>query len=66
MQAMKITFKMLEDGWKSPPGYQFMSCHMIFNVKLDGFKRKARFVAGGHMTDAPAVLTYSSVVSGSQ
>ena len=25
--------------------------------------RKARFVAGGHMTEAPTSLTYSSVVS---
>jgi hypothetical protein len=25
--------------------------------------RKARMVAGGHMTDNPAVLTYASVVS---
>jgi hypothetical protein len=35
---------------------------MIFNVKMD-FAHKARFVAGGHMTDPPASLTYSSVVS---
>jgi hypothetical protein len=35
---------------------------MMFYVKLD-FNRKARFVAGGHMTEAPAPLTYSSVVS---
>ena len=27
------------------------------------FTRKARFVAGGHMTEAPNSLTYSSVVS---
>jgi hypothetical protein len=27
------------------------------------FTRKARFVAGGHKTDPPATLTYSSVVS---
>ena len=63
MEAVKIAFKTLDDGQKAPPGYQFMTCHMIFDVKLDGFKRKARLVAGGHMTDAPAVLTYSSVVS---
>jgi len=42
---------------KPPCGYQFMSCHMIFH----GFKRKAR-LAGGHMIDASAVLTYSNVV----
>ena len=27
------------------------------------FTRKARFVAGGHMTDPPVIMTYSSVVS---
>jgi len=63
IQAMKIAFKMIEDGQKPPPGYQCMSCHIRLDVKLDGFKRKARLVAGGHMTEAPAVLTYSSVVS---
>jgi hypothetical protein len=35
---------------------------MIFDVKMD-FTRKARFVAGGHMTDPPTSMTYSSVVS---
>jgi hypothetical protein len=27
------------------------------------FSRKARFVAGGHTTEAPTSMTYSSVVS---
>ena len=43
-------------------GYQEIKCHIIFDVKMD-FTRKARFVAGGHMTEAPNSLTYSSVVS---
>ena len=30
---------------------------------MENFRRKARFVAGGHMTQAPATLTYASVVS---
>ena len=47
---------------KEPIGYQHIVCHMIFNVKID-FTQKARFVAGGHMTEAPALLTYSSLVS---
>jgi len=34
---------------------------MIFDIKCD-FTRKARFVAGGHWTDAPDSITYSSVV----
>jgi hypothetical protein len=32
-------------------------------VKMEDFCRKARFVAGGHTTDAPHVMTYASVVS---
>ena len=47
-----------------PKEYQFMRCHMIFDVKFgENFRCKARLVAGGHMTDTPNTLTYSSVVS---
>mmetsp|Transcript_6957 Transcript_6957/g.15347 ORF Transcript_6957/g.15347 Transcript_6957/m.15347 type:complete len:588 (-) Transcript_6957:1134-2897(-) len=42
--------------------FQEIKCHIVFDVKMD-FSRKARFVAGGHMTDTPSSLTYSSVVS---
>jgi hypothetical protein len=43
-------------------GFQEIGCHIIFDIKMD-FTRKARFVAGGHTTDTPAAMTYSSVVS---
>ncbi len=48
-----------------PPGYQQIRCHLIFDVKMgENFRRKARFVAGGHTTEVPDTLfTYSSVVS---
>ena len=36
---------------------------MIFDVKMEDFQRKARLVAGGHMTEAPPTTTYASVVS---
>ena len=42
-------------------GFQEITCHMIFDVKMD-LTRKARFVAGGHLTEPPASITYSSVV----
>lgn len=29
----------------------------------ENFRRKARFVAGGHITDVPSTLTYASIVS---
>ena len=43
-------------------GYKEITCHLIFDVKMD-FTRKARFVANGAKTEAPASITYSSVVS---
>jgi hypothetical protein len=36
---------------------------MIFDVKMEDFCRNAPFVAGGHTTDAPHLMTYASVVS---
>ena len=62
MKNVRVAFKFLEDGERIPVGYKWIRCHMVFDVKMD-FTRKARFVAGGHMTDPPSTLTYSSVVS---
>jgi hypothetical protein len=54
-------FKDVQDG-KPPPGYKRITCHMIFDAKFDG-RRKARFVAGGHLTDDPGEDSYSRVVA---
>ena len=61
---MRPAFEVFE-GTKDqlPVGYQFMKCHMIFDIKFgENFCHKAQLVAGGHMTETPATLTYSSVV----
>ena len=63
MKNVQVAFKPLEDGEKIPVGYQEIKCHMVFDVKMEDFRRKARFVAGGHMTEVPMAATYSSVVS---
>ena len=36
---------------------------MIFNVKMEDFRRKARLVVGGHTTKVIACVTYVSVIS---
>ena len=64
MEAVRIAFKLLNDGDEILPGYQYMECHMVFDVKIEGFRRKARLVSGGHMTKTPAVMTYATMVSG--
>jgi hypothetical protein len=62
MSQVKIAFTVLDEGAPEPVGSKRIPCHIIFDVKMD-FTRKARFVAGGHVTDPPSSLTYSSVVS---
>jgi hypothetical protein len=36
---------------------------MIFDVKMEDFRRKVTFVAGRYATDTPHKMTYASVVS---
>jgi hypothetical protein len=63
MKEVRKAFEILPDGQNAPIGYQKIPCHLGFYVKMEDFKRKARLVAGGHKTDAPATITYASVVS---
>ena len=43
--------------------YKQISGHLIFDVKLsENFRRKARFVADGHLVETPASVTYSITV----
>jgi hypothetical protein len=45
-------------------GYQNISGHLVFNVKLgENFRRKARYCADGHKMKTPSSVTYSTVVS---
>lgn len=62
MKHVRPAFRVLDNGETVPVGSQWIPCHMVFDVKVD-FTRKARFVAGGHKTEAPKSITYSSVVS---
>jgi hypothetical protein len=63
MKDIHVAFKTLLDGQSVPIGFQKIPCHMIFDVKMEDFHRKARLVAGGHRTEASATITYVSVVS---
>jgi hypothetical protein len=63
MKNVRIAFKILNDDDAIPPTYQEIRYRMIFDVKMEDFQGKARFVAGGHTTDTPHAMTYASVVS---
>lgn len=62
MRNNMVAFKFLEEGESIPVGSKWIPFHMIFDIKLD-LTRKAHFVAGGHWTDPPTQVTYSSVVT---
>jgi hypothetical protein len=63
MKNVRISFKIINGEESAPPTYQDIRCHMIFYVKMEDFRRKARFVAGCHTTDTPHAMTYANVVS---
>jgi hypothetical protein len=47
---------------KPPDGHKKIHAHLVFDVKHDG-RHKARYVAGGHLTNIPNANVYSGVVS---
>jgi hypothetical protein len=51
-----VVLQELEDSEQVPVGYQFVECHMIFVVIAGSLKRKARYVAGGHMAETPSAI----------
>jgi hypothetical protein len=63
MSKVHIAFQTLDDDQAISLTYQEIQCHMVWDVKMEDFCRKARFVAGSHMTETPASNTYASVVS---
>jgi len=57
-----IAFEIQAEGITHIPGYKKIPGHIVWDIKVD-FTRKARYVAGGHQTDPPKAITYSSIVS---
>jgi len=62
LDAIMIAFEVQYEEVKHIPGYKQIPGHIVWDVKMD-FTHKACYVAGGHQTNPPKVLTCSSVVS---
>ena len=62
MTNVGITFTILDDVIKPPPGWRKASGHLVFDVKMN-FTRKARCVKDGHRTPDPTTSAYAGVVS---
>ena len=63
MNTVLVAFHILKEGAATPVGYNYMSCHMIFDCKQGTLQRKARYVGDGHKVEEPDCSTYASVVS---
>ena len=54
MKNVRIAFDLFDGEVNNLNGYQFVECHIIFDIKMGkNFQRKSRMVAGGHMTGSP-------------
>ena len=64
MKNSRVAFEEYDGRIEDLVAYEQISAHLIFDVKLsENFRRKARFVADGHLVETPASVTYSTVVS---
>ena len=57
MTNVRVAFDILKDGDCAPIGHKQINCHLIYDVKMDYFRRKARLLAGGHMPETPKCMT---------
>ena len=55
-------FAFYPPGFKVGSEYQYAPLRLIFDIKQEDFRRKARLVAGGHVVDASMYESYSSTV----
>ena len=62
MTNVIFAFDILKDGYRAPIGHKHINFHLIYDLKMEDFRRKARLVAGKHVKETPKCMTYSSVV----
>ena len=63
MENVKVTLMILHNSKEAPNGYQFINYQIVFDVKMEHFRRKACLVVGGHVTQIPEFITNSNVVT---
>ncbi len=63
MRNVSVAFEIMENDENLPPGFSLATCHMVFDVNMDLFTRKPRYVLDGHKTSDPKGSTYAGAVS---
>ena len=63
MTNNRCDFEHYEGDTSELVAYEEITGHLIFNVKIsENFRRKARFVADGHLVDTPSSIKYITLV----
>ena len=55
-------FRILDEGEQAPEGYKKIPYHIVFDVKFQDLRHRARLVAGGNWNALESDETYSGVV----
>ena len=58
-----FTIQNMPVGEKPPNRFQYVHCHMVVDIKMEDFQRKASLVVGGHMTYMLNVITNLRVLT---
>ena len=61
MNNSRVDFNFLDRYYHAPVGYKYITCHLIFYVKME-LNRKDRYMSGGHLINPPSSVTYASTV----
>ena len=51
VKNVRVAFDIVLNGHRIPQNYQFFHCHLIFDVNMEDFRRKARYLSREHMTN---------------
>ena len=62
MKDASTAFRKLDNGEIVPIEYQRVNFHIIFDVKMEDIRHKARLVAGEHVIETPATIAYEIIV----
>ena len=60
MNNYRININLLDKDDHDPVGYKKITCHLIFDAKMD-LTRKSRYMAVGNLTDHTSYMTYTSM-----
>ena len=62
MKGVSPSFRKLDNGEIVPIGYQRVNYNIVFDVKMEDFRRKDRLLFGEHVTEPPDTITYAIVM----